>query len=421
MALKIEPVRVGQNVGYLVFDTSARRLVPELTMYALHMENTRGLDSRTVYKRLSSVSQFWLYLQRNNLSSQGISESTLRLYRDEALGLTQHQLSHRGDVRAAKRTVNEKLGAILQWLSWMHEQQGVETLPGGRSHARSDDPFRHRFVAPVRKFGGNIIYRNTGATSKHHVGYLPNETTLDEVTKFFFRRATNAYAAHRNALVVQIANVVGFRRGSINSLTVAQFDRPRLEESADEAVLVRPLSQKFGYQNDYAFPVLLALRICDFIDRYRSPFVESKHATSAATQDRIFLSSRDARPLTDRAITHIVSTAMRSVGAPKGAGLHTVRAKYANDEIEEELFVRRERGMDTSTASVAASVAMKLGQRNAMSLFPYVASGQSLAARKDGAERRSRVNELTAELERTKAQLKAALEALNSTADRADE
>jgi hypothetical protein len=69
--------------------------------------------------------------------------------------------------------------------------------------------------------------------------------------------------------------------------------------------------------------------------------------------------------------------------------------------------------MDTSTASVAASVALKLGHRNAMSLFPYVAAGQSIAARQGGARRRSRLEELTAELEKVKEELRATRQALS--------
>lgn len=46
-------------------------------------------------------------------------------------------------------------------------------------------------------------------------------------------------------------------------------------------------------------PVEVALRICDFCEAYRTPLTRQKRVTPMQTQDRIFLSSRDARPLSE--------------------------------------------------------------------------------------------------------------------------
>ncbi|GAC1031681.1 hypothetical protein thsps21_25080 [Pseudomonas sp. No.21] len=173
--------------------------------------------------------------------------------------------------------------------------------------------------------------------------------------------------------MIEVANVVGLRRGSINSLTCSLFlDSVAQSEGIDDARLVPP-SQKFGYQNEYEFPFTLVSNVLQFISGPLKEFKEDLGITDKVTKDRIFLSSKTGKPLTDRAITDIFSKALREIGVSSGS-IHGLRRKYANDEIDKEINYRIEKGLDTSVASICAAVSFRLGHASPESLHPYVSA-----------------------------------------------
>jgi hypothetical protein len=143
---------------------------------------------------------------------------------------------------------------------------------------------------------------------------------------------------------------------------------------------VVPASQKFGYQNSYDISIELAYRICGFIETYRAQIVESTGVSSDVAQDRIFLSSTTGRPLANNTISRIFGDAFRAIGAPPGAGLHSFRRTFAVDQIERSIGRRARYGLDTSAESIAADVAIEMGQLNPESLVPYVSRAQSRIA-----------------------------------------
>jgi integrase len=234
---------------------------------------------------------------------------------------------------------------------------------------------------------------------------VADEGVVEAMHQHFADGQSEPYVFHRNALWADIAEVVGFRRASICSLRITQFDRATLELEQGPVVLITPPSQKFGYQNDFQFPVWLALRVCEFDDRYRAPMLERKRVSKTKSQDRIFLSSRTGAPMTDRSMTRIMSQAMRSAGAPKGVAGHALRAKFCNDLIRSEYDARLEKGMDTSTLAIASAVAWRMGHRNPDSLFAYVSKLQSKEALLIPSEAARRVAQLKQQVEELKAEI----------------
>ncbi|MGJ7503684.1 tyrosine-type recombinase/integrase [Variovorax sp. ZT5P49] len=376
----VSAVDVGGRSTVLVYDLSRGQVIRELTDYAIHMADQEQLTGLTISKRIGQLVQFWRYLSIEGVSSQEVADRHLIAFRDRELESVLKKGSALGSLAPARRTVNDKLVAVLSWLAWQHKR-GMITAPKvtslierGRVPQRAK--YRGSHAAATLKSKSNVLFRSVGSASKHKTSFVASQETFDAVQRYFFESTSNAYVAHRNALIVEIANSVGFRRASINSLTVDQFDRLMLESTRDPVVLIRPRSQKFGYETDFPFPVWLGLRICDFCDQYR-PLSCGK---AKITCSEIFLSARNGKPMTDRAISQIVSRAMRNAGAPRRSSLHTFRAKFANDLINQELEIRQARGMDTSSASIAAAVALRMGHRNSDSLYAYVSAAQSLSA-----------------------------------------
>lgn len=389
-------VKIDDRDFIITYDLEAGCSIPVLTDYGLYATTVLQFSRLTLDKRMGQLLEFWDFLQREEQSMELLSDSILRRYRDIELERVRMSEISRGDELVAKRTVNDKLSSIYGLLKWMQDSGRLShcevTLPAGRKTSfRDHSALKQSLGRPT------VSYRRTGAGGAHS-GFAATEKVYDAVAGSFFH-GQDLYAAQRNALILAIANAVGFRRASIASLCTEQFDRRVLERAADSIVRVRPSSQKFAYAYEFAFPVWLALRICDYCDAYRTPLVERKNADNARTQDRLFLSTRDARPLTERAITQIFSKAMREAGAPKGTSIHSFRAKFANDQIAEELELRARRGMDTSSSAVAAAVAMKMGHRNASSLYAYVASAQTAQALRERTAKASHVDMLRQRLQ----------------------
>ncbi|MBK58882.1 MAG: hypothetical protein CML01_08775 [Pseudomonas sp.] len=139
---------------------------------------------------------------------------------------------------------------------------------------------------------------------------------------------------------------------------------------------VVPDSQKFGYQKPYKFPPMLTYKIQDFIETHRATLVEQKRVSVQDTQDRIFLSQTTGLPLSNSSVTGIFSSAFESIGVTERASAHAFRHKSANDKIHDEIWERKEAGLDTSDSSIAYSVSASLGQSNPESLLPYVSRAQ---------------------------------------------
>lgn len=394
--LAISSVRIGHRWFVVVYDLQKNATIPELTEYALYASTDKQLSRLTLEKRVGQLINFWDFLLREKVPVEDLSDAVLARFRDDELRRILKRAASHGNELTARRTVNDKLGAVYAWLDWMVESGRMSYCGVTREKKHTN---AHHGTRGVRYVANRspVAFRRTGSTSTSRTGYVASSATVDAIAGRFLA-GKDIYSAHRNELILAIADAVGFRRGSIASLCTHQFERGELEQEQHSVILVRPRSQKFAYEHDFLFPVWLALRVCDFCDTYRTPLVSKKRASKEATQDRIFLSSRNAHPLTERAITQIFSKAMRAVGAPKGAALHAFRAKYANDQVEQEIEIRSKTGMDTSSTTIAAAVAMKLGHKNSNSIYSYVVAAQTSAALREKTDAAVHVARLSARM-----------------------
>lgn len=397
----ISQFTVDENkVGIIVYDLHKEEVVDCLTDYLQCLINDRHLSKHTVIQGSYQLVEFWAYLSEMGLQASQTTDRVLSSFRDSSYRKVIVAKSHRNSPEDAKRTINLKLSRIYDWLVWM---QGSGRLPTGVVDAcglvtvyRPADDWMFRGRNRRRRESVGIyplLFKVRDINKKHAVQRV---VVLDEhvsqllghfVTKY------DLFTSQRNCLFVELADMTGFRRASICSLTVDQFDRSAID-GADGEFLVRPLRQKFSYSKTFAISLLAAYRVRQFIDDYWIPWVEEHGISASVHQNHIFLSSKSGSPITERAMSQIVSKGFRDIGFEKGVGPHALRGKFASQVADEELEIRQELGLDTSNRSIAASMAMKLGHNDPDQFYKYASSSQARRARIERDQRKSELGRL---------------------------
>jgi integrase len=362
--------------GFVIY--SGNSVDHDATDFALALTDDLGWSMLTAGQEMENLMAFLRYLDSEGVSVFRVTDHVLRDFREAELLHVQSNPRSSGALRKAKSTVNQKLRTAYRWLLWLRMTDRVEGgligASGCQVACEGSWPPRRSSVKSTSAYP--LLFRRLGANNQHRTGFVPDVFMVDQMSEALMQ--TNDYIGRRNALLVDIAATVGLRRASINSLTIDQFDAEVIARTQKDTIRIKPLAQKFGYENDFNFPVWLALNIRDFIEGPRAELVAHLRTGESLTKRRIFLSARDGKPMTDRALTQQVSRAAKAIGAPKGASIHTLRAYFLNAWIDEEIDRRISLGLDTSSASIAASAAIVMGHKNPMSIFPYVARAQSL-------------------------------------------
>lgn len=379
-------VELGDTFGVLVYDLAAKSLVGDICDYAQELISELSLVRLTVEKEINHLKVFWAYLKSNKVDLEEVTDRHLIAFRDFALLKTQGNPSHRGGIDASKMTVNAKLVRIYDWLLWLRETARIDVkVIGADGQVRST--LRGSSISGLERTSRKYrkarsaypcLFRLQAGQSKHSVPQsIPSENTVDALHQYFFENAGSDFLAHRNVLLIDVANCTGFRRASIQSLKVEQFIGSDFFVTEHDTVIVRPSRQKFDYSNTFEMPGFLHDQIRKYIQDFWLPFVSSKGYGVDRHKGHVFISARDGRPLDDRSITSLISKGMRAQGFKKGAALHVFRAKFTKDEVAEEYTSRKKLDLDTSTESVKLAVSSKTGHRDPESLRAYTSKYES--------------------------------------------
>ena len=369
----------------VVYDLGRRSVVGELTDYSIWLCKRNYSDAKTVMQTMGHLVRFWTFLQpKADLNS--ISDRKLREFFDaEHISIKKNPRS-RGAETAINSTLNQKVSAVLSWIFWM--QWSGRCTPGTIGSAGCSitaSAFLRRTSTASQDWIPGCLIR-----SPHHrpnaspSGFLPAvpRDVYERLREQIHESSTSAFLAWRDLLFVDIAAEAGFRRGSICSLTVDPIERLDVRSATELTLPLKPSAQKFGYGFEFEVSTLMLNRVLDFIEGPRKELVDRLGVSAIKTQGKIFLSEKTGRPLTDRAMTQRVSRAMRAIGCRKGQAIHVLRGLYSNELVDAEIEDRIALGLDTSTDAIAHAVAPQLGQKNAGSLFTYIANHQSRKARK---------------------------------------
>lgn len=369
-------VRLRQDLNaILVYDTHRGMLVDDVTDFAFHQLDYCQLALSTVHGQVLNVVSFWAHCASVGIDPVSASDTTLKQFRDAELKLVLANPASKGDERIARGTVNQKLLCVYGWFLWLRKTKRIADHAVGPNGTQIDCGIGVGSSGNRRSTRTYpALFRVTTAGDRGLRKHLLSDQDRDDVLDAIMTSEQSVYVRQRNALLLDIGLETGLRRGSINSFQVDQFKRSLIGPNTGATVLIRPIRQKFNRGITYELPTSILLRICDFIDGPRSQLLVGKQVTRPP--QGLFLSARDCTPLEDRSITTIFSKLMRSIGAQKGTSFHALRIRFVNVQILLELMERLALGLDTSAASVAAAVAIKVGHRNPRSLEPYVLVAQ---------------------------------------------
>lgn len=339
--------------------------------YIIDCVDQQELNRKTVENRAYTLVKWYRYLATEGLEVWQASDRTLIQFRTALVERATSNCS--GDQQARRRTVNLDLRNVYLFYAWLQKDpvygNGRRLL--GRSSCQitstlvEDDSARR--CSPRKRYP--LTFRHAGEGSKHRMGFVPGETHRARLTEYFYDTFQHDLA-RRNCLLFELAWAVGWRRGSILSLTTADFAPVQGEPDAD--LQVAPSQQKFGYSNSFSVPSRIAAQVRVYVDVERRTIVERTGSTSQA----LFLNERTGEALTAGAVSALFSNARLALGWPKGSGLHAWRRGFTNAHLERELDARIELGLDTGGEALAMSIAHALGQESLRSQAAYVRDAQ---------------------------------------------
>lgn len=315
------------------------------------------------------------FLSVDRRNWKDVNDLMLVDYRDWALEQLLKSEKSKQDKKAAKRSINVKLRHIYSYYVWaqnyahlIHNWIGPTDCPilstlsvdGRQTENKQSEGFKYP-----------VCYRRIGEGARTRGQYTATQNDKIKLIEYFTSTQT-LETAERNIIIMEIADQVGWRNGSIHDLTVDQFSWDLIESEMGESLQVTPPTQKFGYDKSFEVPIGLAAWIARYIDR-RNEIMKRNGWPEKAAKRRIFLNLNTGRPIGKKTITQIFSTAFTAIGAPKkrNAGIHSFRRKFTQEATAKELHERKSKGLSTAVEDVLFAIARKLGQEKIYSQEPY--------------------------------------------------
>ena len=408
------------KAAVLFYDLVSEVVMDDPTDFLWSLSHDEQLDSKTVSDAAFSVRRFLEHLDRGpgRKRIDKCTDGDIERFRDAELKSVMSSCKSKQKERTAKNTVNVRVRLVYRFLTWLQAygrtparsigRKGCRVLSSLPDEIRADDAaqpaWKRASSALLQQARYPLAYRRIGTRSKHATKFIPSEKIRFAAISAIHDSASSDYLAHRNALIIDIANTVGWRRGSINSITRGQITEALEKIATADYASICPSVQKFGYVETFDVPSWIVERMNHFSRSYLEPLADAKQ-WKLSPKTAFFLGV-NGRPLKDRSITKIVSKAMREAGAPRFTAIHALRRKFTNDEIEDETKHRVKLGLDTTAASIASSVSISLGQHNPDSVYAYVSRTMSAERMKVDAQRREHMALLEQQVVALKEQIK---------------
>lgn len=376
-----------------VFFNTRVELNEAFTSYCLHITNKNvrsraGMQSHksSIDKSTNALKSLADFMLSHGLKMDEVEDCHLEAYREWELVNVRSKKSSRDDL-SSKRTVNIKLREVYNFYIWAQEKYLILEGYVGIGHEYKIQSLltpdkkstRSAFADDNRRYP--LCYKRVGSSGQA-VDYVATENDLHKLREYF-NSGKDGYAAERNILIMDIVEAVGWRQGSVQSLTVDNFLGEKIigTLNTDDAIAtVKPKKQKFGYQFDFEFPEALIYRIQRHIKNTRSDLLLRKNITEGELQGALFLSSVTGKPLADSAITQLFSKAFSAVNCPRGSGIHSIRRKFTSDDIRVELETRVKKKLSTAPADVTHGTKRKLGHESELSLAAYYDASKTLTS-----------------------------------------
>lgn len=319
---------------------------------------------------LESIGRTWL----------DADDALLVKYREYSYEKVRNAKISRGQM-TAKATTNIKLRVLYELYYWSSSSSpmATPTIGWGKENAiRSTLPLKNSNPNDWNSLPKKLYpqcFHDAGEGSSSMGGqHWATEAELNDIEDFF--RATSLPAtAERNILFMRTIDQTGFRRGSAASLTIGQFSDKAIDKSIRaelNAHAVQPAKQKFSRREFFDVPYALAWEISRFIKSLygENIFSRAERKKSLAVLP-VFVSTTSKGALCAKSWTDIFTEAFQAIGAPKGAGAHSLRRKFAEDWFRKEVQRYIDDGLPISYSDIVAGLARVLGHDSKLSQEAY--------------------------------------------------
>lgn len=395
-------------------------LIEEFLDYAIYRARKKvrtKVDFHTYKSTVDAVAyallDFARFLRRKRLTWRDLNDDLLLKFRDDALKETR-QDSRSKDEFTAKRTVNTKIRIIYDFYAWAEVDAALTDGKIGwmEGDIRSSLPLYKQSNKDEDKKDKNahpLCYRGIGEASRTSQGqYWATEKDLDDI-EAFFRSTQQTETAERNILFMRIMDEMGWRRSSVNSLTIGQFSDTTINRSIElglPAFSVVPIVQKNRRAHSFKMEYPFAWEINRFIKSYYGTDVAEKSGYDIDVASLPLFSSVNTRlPIKNATFSDIFEAAFRAIGAPRGANTHSIRRKFAEETAEEEFTRRRRLGLSIAKEDVAEAIAEKLGHDSKLSQEAYLRVSKRPKQGTVEERQGDTISKLTAEVLAVKAEL----------------
>ncbi|WP_232221342.1 hypothetical protein [Burkholderia sp. WSM2232] len=307
-----------------------------------------------------------------------LDDDLLREFRSVAFEATKNAAASRGHDYQAETTTNTKLRYIYECIDECQYSRllppntiGWEncriksSLPDVRTRQSRLD------LRSMRKYP--LLFDRTGGKTDVDLGQYWMTDEDVRLVEEHFRTAQNKHAQERNVLLLRTGELQGWRAASINSLTVEQFSPNAFHAQANnDRFLIRPGTQKGRKRFAFEMRWELANEIARYVREDRQALLQALNKDESTAQSKVFLNVVEGTPLEDKTIYQLFSTALRSLGRPKGAASHSMRRRKGQSLTEEEIDFRKREHLSLAREDIQDAVAAELGHASRESQRAYV-------------------------------------------------
>lgn len=373
LGLKVPMIRLTDLSLHKQFQSFSLSVAAETT------KHKRAFDSRMQALGYALL-DYAKFLNATGRTWIDANDKLLASYRDYALDSIKKSKSSRNE-STAKRSANDKLRIIYKLYAWAFAGTDIQTPTIG---AGTDDCISSTLLlynanpnewnSHPRKLYPQCFHDAGDGSSNMSGQHWASNTELADIEEYF-RSACTERVAERNILFMRIIDQMGLRRESVNSLMISQFSDDAINKSIEAnmtAHAIQPKKQKFNGLNFFDAPFALAWEINRYIKSQRGEniFEKIKNKKSLSSLP-IFTSTSSNHGLADKTWTSIFSKAFKLVGAPKGAGCHSIRRKFAEDWFRKEIQRCIDQNLPISYSDIVAGLAKVLGHESKLSQEAY--------------------------------------------------
>lgn len=362
----------------------------------------------TFEARARDLKAFAVYLCQNKLDWKAFNDELfLRFIESELLIVKTWQKTQKyeqEDPVGANINVNRKIHAVYDFYEWAQSERLVQGVIGPEcpihttlstdhdSQGRRNDTTSRKGASKKKKIRRSVSFRLLSLpapSSRKTIKHYATDEDINLLNKQLANETENYYVAERNLLFTAILHETGLRAGSAASLLASQiptFEQLKRETNTDREYPVRPLIQKRGYQNTFTLSYSLCMEIRRFIDGPRTDFLVSLGISNSMAEDALFLSAKDGKAMTSKALRDIVRTGFRKIGiTERRTGAHAIRRLRLNQFGMDIIRRKRRAGGLVTPEIVTQEIAKKAGQSSLSSYTAYENSVNAMEAETDAA------------------------------------